>query len=185
MQEVGGIGWQVQILLTTGESNLLSPIGSTCCLACQCAKRISAYMNISMISNGQKIWADSSETLSVQNMQMFSWKGFSILFWFLYIFYVSLNIFQYFSSEHTFPMYNPVFINSVYKTATDTIINSIMTYISIHKNRQYEFFKLCVSTLIGLYSKYDTKTHFLYTIFFWLLTPYELEIRIKGTAQPK
>lgn len=33
--------------------------------------------------------------------KMFSWKGFSILFWFLYIFYVSLNIFQYFSSEHT------------------------------------------------------------------------------------
>lgn len=61
-------------------------------------------------------------------------------------------------------MYNPVFINSIYKIATDTIINSIMTYISIHKNRQYEFLKLCVSTLIGLYSKYDTKTHF-YTLF--------------------
>lgn len=42
-----------------------------------------SYMNISMISNGQKIWADSSETLSVQNV--FLKRFFYFILIFIYI----------------------------------------------------------------------------------------------------
>lgn len=63
MQKVGEIGWQSHILLTTAESYLSSPFGSTQkCLARQGAKCVSACMNIGMISEGEKTWRDSSAT---------------------------------------------------------------------------------------------------------------------------
>lgn len=62
MQKVGETGWQIHILLTTVESYLSFPFGSTQCLARQWAKCVSACMNIGMISEGGKMWGDSSET---------------------------------------------------------------------------------------------------------------------------
>lgn len=63
MQKVGEIGWQIQILLTTVESYLSSPFGSTQkCLACHGAKCAPACMITGMVLKGGKMWGDSSET---------------------------------------------------------------------------------------------------------------------------
>lgn len=55
MQKVGEIGWQIRILLTTVESYLSSPFGSTQKrLARQCAKCVSACMNIAWYPRVEK-----------------------------------------------------------------------------------------------------------------------------------